>query len=143
MNANETAAEPTCYVLDSFALLAFLQGEAAKETIKAILEQAGAEIYLSVINLSEVLYLFERERGADQARLVLGVIQQLPLRIVEIDLQTAIAACHIKASYPMSLADSFGAALAIEKGACLVTGDPEFHKVEKLIEVQWLPAEKD
>jgi len=41
----------------------------------------------------------------------------------------------------MSLADSFGVALAQGQNACLVTGDPEFEKVATLIEIKWLPVQ--
>jgi len=67
--------------------------------------------------------------------------EQVAIQIEEIDLQTAIAASHIKAGYPMSLADSFGVALAQGQNACLVTGDPEFEKVATLIEIKWLPVQ--
>jgi len=75
MNANEIARELNNYVLDSFALLAYLQGKPGKERVKAILEQPQPTTFLSVINLSEVLYIFEREQGLEQARKALGVIQ--------------------------------------------------------------------
>jgi predicted nucleic acid-binding protein len=38
----------------------------------------------------------------------------------------------------MRLADAFAVALAKEKKAQLVTGDPEFKAVEKEIRIQWL-----
>ena len=37
-----------------------------------------------------------------------------------------------------SLADAFAAALAKEKKAELVTGDPEFKALEKEIKIHWL-----
>ena len=50
----------------------------------------------------------------------------------------ADTAADFKARFPMSLADAFAAALAKEKNAELVTGDPEFKAVEKEIKVAWL-----
>jgi predicted nucleic acid-binding protein len=50
----------------------------------------------------------------------------------------ADTAADFKARFPMSLADAFAAALAKEKKAELVTGDPEFKAVEKEIKVAWL-----
>lgn len=45
---------------------------------------------------------------------------------------------NFKARFKMSLADAFAAALAKEKQAELVTGDPEFKALEKEIKVAWL-----
>ena len=59
--------------------------------------------------------------------------------------RSAIAACrtfaaaHIKAHYKVPFADAFAIALAQESAAPVVTGDPEFKEVEKLIPVLWLP----
>jgi predicted nucleic acid-binding protein len=38
----------------------------------------------------------------------------------------------------MSYADCFAAALSKQKGAELITGDPEFKAVEKDIKIHWL-----
>ena len=48
-------------------------------------------------------------------------------------------AAEYKAEYSLSFADCFALASAIEYKATLVTGDPEFKKVEHLIEITWLP----
>ena len=42
------------------------------------------------------------------------------------------------AHHRISLADAFAAALAKEKKAELVTGDPEFKAPEKEIKINWL-----
>ncbi len=44
-----------------------------------------------------------------------------------------------KAQYPLSYADCFALSSAIEHKAVLVTGDPEFKKVEHLVKMFWLP----
>jgi len=43
-----------------------------------------------------------------------------------------------KANHRISLADAFAAALAKEKKAELVTGDPEFKAMEKEIRIEWV-----
>ena len=50
----------------------------------------------------------------------------------------ADTAADFKARYKMSLADAFAAALAKEKKAELVTGDPEFGPLDQEIEIHWL-----
>ena len=47
-------------------------------------------------------------------------------------------AAEYKAQYPLSYADCFALSSAIEHKAVLVTGDPEFKKVEHLVKVFWL-----
>ena len=43
-----------------------------------------------------------------------------------------------KATHQMSYANCFAAALAKQKNAELITGDPEFKAVEKEIKINWL-----
>ena len=50
----------------------------------------------------------------------------------------ADTAAVFKARFKISLADAFAAALAKEKKAELVTGDPEFKALEKEIKITWL-----
>ncbi|MGB9890127.1 MAG: PIN domain-containing protein [Anaerolineae bacterium] len=54
------------------------------------------------------------------------------------DRDLTFAAAHVKAYHSISYADAFAAALARKHDATLVTGDPEFQKVEGLIRIEWL-----
>ena len=129
------------YILDSFVLLAFLEGEPSADRIRVILQAAQEEralVYLSVINLGEVLYITERERSLVIAQQVLAAIEQLPLELLEASQTRVLAAAHIKANYPISYADAFAVAAAQEFQATVVTGDPEFAKVTAIIRVEWL-----
>lgn len=47
-------------------------------------------------------------------------------------------AAEYKAQYSISYADCFILASAIEYKAAIVTGDPEFEKVEHLIKIIWV-----
>ena len=54
------------YVFDSHALLAFFQGEPGAETVEKILRQSHVEssnIFISLINLGEIIYLTKRRFG--------------------------------------------------------------------------------
>jgi len=129
------------YILDSFALLAFLEGEPSADRIQVILQaaqEARAQVYLSVINLGEVLYITERERSLVIAQQVLAAIEQLPLELLDASQTRVLAAAHIKANYPIAYADAFAVAAAQEFQATVVTGDPEFAKVTAIIRVEWL-----
>ena len=117
------------YVLDSYALIAYFGGEAGSEQIRGLLEQAirgECELLMSVINLGEVLYIAERERGLPQAQKTLARVDELPINVIDADRYLTLAAAHIKAQHPMAYADCFATALAQTKEATLITGGPEF-----------------
>ena len=44
----------------------------------------------------------------------------------------------IKARYPISYADAFVVAKAVQSGAIVVTGDPEYKVVSRLIKTLWV-----
>ena len=132
------------YVLDSFALLAYLEGEPGAARVQAILSLArdgSAEAILSVVNYGEILYIVERERGLPAAQKAIAAIDQLPLEVVDADRELAFAAAHVKATHPIAYADAFAVALAQARGASVITGDPEFQHVGQLITVEWLAEE--
>jgi predicted nucleic acid-binding protein len=137
------AAKLPSYALDSYALLAYLEGEKGKPRIRELLQSAesgACSLYLSLINLGEVLYITERERGHVLALQTLAAIEQLPLHISPVSRATVLAAAHIKAHYAISYADAFAVVTAQEHECALVTGDPEFRAVTEngLIAVEWL-----
>jgi predicted nucleic acid-binding protein len=137
-------SKSSAFVLDSYALLAYLEDEASGVRIKELLFNAKkgiCSLLISIINLGEVLYITEREQGLFQAQKVLAAVDQLPILIVPAIRSAVLAASHIKASYPLSYADSFAAAAAQQYQGVLLTGDPEFCKIEQsgLIKIEWLP----
>lgn len=137
------AAESSAYALDSFALLAYLEGEVGRPRVKELL--SGAEsgrysLFLSLINLGEVLYIIEREKDLFYAQRALAAVDQLPMQVVPVSRAVVLAAAHIKACYPISYADAFAVVTAQDYHCVLLTGDPEFRAVEAdgLIAVEWL-----
>ena len=130
------------YVLDSFAVVAYLGRESAAPVVRDLLRQArrkDVELWLSLINYGETLYIIERERGLQGVHQVIGIIDQLPITVAEIDRSMTFLAAHLKAKYPVSYADAFSAALAKIKGGEVLTGDPEFESVESEVPIHWLP----
>jgi ribonuclease VapC len=141
------AGSPAAYVLDSFALLAYLEGEAGMPQVRSVLEDAEARrhtAYLSLINLGEAVYITERERGLVAARRALAAVDQLPLEIVGVSRGTVLAAAHIKARFPISYADAFAVVTARDRGGVVMTGDPEFRPLvaASVVAVEWLPRRR-
>ena len=133
------------YVLDSYALLAYLEAESGSKRVKDLLEAAAngvCRLYMSIVNLGEVIYILERERGLPQAQESLAMIDDLPIEIIDADRSLTLAAAHLKAVISIAYADCFAAALSQFKNAVLVTGDPEFKKIkpDHNLKIEWLAS---
>ena len=127
------------YVLDAFALLAFLEAEEGGEIVKDFLQRPGAQFFISAVNLGEVYYIVLRERGKEIAELVESELRQAQnIRVVDATWERAKMAGEFKARGGISYADCFSAALALEKEAPLLTGDKEFDKVADKVQIIWL-----
>ena len=129
-------------MLDSFAVIAYLNNEAAAPFIRDLLKQARrktAQLWLSIINYGESLYIIERERGLFAAHRTISLIDQLPIAIADANRSSTFIAAHFKARYSIAYADAFSASLAKTKDAQLLTGDPEFKALEAEISIHWLP----
>ena len=134
-------ASKTTYLLDSFALLAYLNDEPGGERVQEILvlgKSHKCRLVMSLINLGEVLYITERTRGLPTAQTVQALIESLPLELLEASRDLILDAAHIKASHPLSYADTFAVASAIRENAIILTGDPEYKTIEDLVQVEWL-----
>jgi predicted nucleic acid-binding protein len=131
------------YVLDSFALIAYFGAESGGQQVRVLLEAASegkCHLYMCVVNLGEVMYIVERKRGLPKAQETLARIDELPIDVINADRALTLAAAHIKMNCPIPYADCFAAALSKVKNASLVTGDPEFSKIEadSNLNVDWL-----
>ncbi len=129
------------YVLDSFAILAYLNDEPGQKRVREVLTQAQAaraRLLLCTINLGEVLYITERQRGLVMAQRVQALLESLPLTLVDAGRGLVLEAAHIKASHSISYADAFVVALSRWENAVILTGDPEFESVKELAVIEWL-----
>jgi ribonuclease VapC len=126
-------------VLDSYALLAFLEKEGAYARIQGLLATEDAPVFMNAVNVGEVFYILSRQRGDRAAEYFLSVILPgLPISVLDNSFDNVIAAARLKAKHGLSFADCFAAATAIRENAVLVTGDPEFRKLGKAVTVEWI-----
>ena len=132
------------YVLDSFALIGFLENEKFASRLEKLLKQARKGktlVYLHALHLGEVYYITLREQNQNMADLAYARIKSFPVRYIDIiDDELLRKAGWLKANYPISSTDAFAAAMAIIHKSFLLTGDPEFKKLEKKesISIEWL-----
>lgn len=129
------------YILDSYAVLAYFQEEKGSSTVKELLKKASQNqcmLYLCVINLGEIMYVIEKEKGLQSAQLALCRIKELPVEIIAAEEEITLEAAHIKVNYPISYADCFAAAAAKLYKGLLVTGDPEFELLKNYVDMVWI-----
>ncbi len=130
------------FIFDSHALLKFFQKEKGYEKVVHLLEEirkTGATKYINAINLGEIIYSTKKEFGDQKKLEVLANIERLNFTILPIPNNLIFQAAEYKAQYAISYADCFALASAVEHKATLVTGDPEFKKVEHLVDIVWIP----
>lgn len=130
------------YVLDAQPIVGSYRGESFRPVVQALIRQARrgeVELWLTSVNAGEIVYGVERSLGRAAGEDVLQDIQAWT-HIVAADLELALRAGWLKLRGGISYADCFAAALAHRDGLPLITGDPEFRRVEDVIRIVWLDS---
>ncbi|MBI1740336.1 MAG: type II toxin-antitoxin system VapC family toxin [Acidobacteriales bacterium] len=131
------------YVLDANALTAFFEARrGAAEKVRHLLGEAARQdlpLLMSAVNWGEVFYMEWRYRGEAKAREAEASLLEMPIAVIAVDRERASRAGALKQKHGLGYADAFAAELAIERGALLVTADPEFQKVGRGLAVYPLP----
>lgn len=131
----------TIKILDSYALLAFLQDEPGAQAVEDLILQAQdgkIDLAVCVINLGEVWYSISRTMSAEIADHYIQQIQSMPIEVVNADWELTHQAAMYKARVNISYADCFVAALAKICEGEIVTGDKEFDVVKDEVKIIWL-----
>ncbi len=135
------ARKPRAIMLDSWAVLAYLEDEKSGQAVAALLSEAGEQgtpVLMSVVNVGEVWYILAREVSETEADKAIHELRQLGIEFMAVEWELARMAGSFKARYRMSFADCFAAALAKSHKAELITGDKEFKQVESEVQVRWV-----
>lgn len=130
------------YVLDTSAILAYIENEEGVETVEELLKEAlerNIEIFISIISCIEVYYISLKEQGEKIALDRLDLINDLMIKIVPLNEQFTKIIGEFKTNKNMSLADCCIAGLAKVKKAILIHKDPEFIQLENEIKQLKLP----
>ncbi len=121
-------------VLDAYAVLAFLKGEAAAGEVRSLLEGQGAAA-LTAVGVAEVLDHLIRIVGVDEEEASLDLAQLDLLDPLPVDSRVAAAAgrlrarCYHRTRCAVSLADCIAAETARQLDALLATADPHLRDV--------------
>ena len=135
------ARRPKALVFDSWAVLAYLGGEASSQEVADLIADAHEHripMYMSSVNAGEVWYIIARETSEAEADRAVADVTRLGIELIDTDWSLARIAGSFKARHKMSYADCFAAALAKDRKSDLVTGDKEFKQIETEISICWL-----
>ncbi|MGH8774204.1 MAG: PIN domain-containing protein [Jiangellaceae bacterium] len=116
-------------VLDAYAVLAYLRGEAVADDVADLL---GAPTILSVVNAAEVLDQLVRVYGrdADDVHADLALLASTGMELTSVSADVGLLAGRLRARHyhrermAVSLADCVAAATAMSWGRALATADP-------------------
>lgn len=143
MSLSQAGDRSRQYVLDANALVGLFEDrEVTAAKVERLVQQALREensLLMSAVNWGEVVYVAWRLHGEAAAREVESRMQEMPIAAIAADRDRASRAAALKQKHKLSYADAFAAELAIERGAWLVTADPEFSNVGKTLAVYPLP----
>lgn len=131
------------YVLDSNALVGLFEDRAVLAgKVEHLLRDAllrELPLLMSAVNWGEVFCTEWRYRGEVKAREAEVKVRELPIAFIGVDQDRATRAAALQQKHNLGYADAFAAELAIERGAWLVTADPEFSRVGKTLSLYPLP----
>ena len=122
-------------LLDTSALLCLRDDEAGATDVSALLEAAakgGEACYGCVMSLMEVLYRVWKDEGEAAGRAAYSQCHALPVVWLHESAALLERAASLKATTPLSVADAWIAAAALEADALLIHKDPEFERVQGL-----------
>lgn len=114
-------------VLDAQAFISYATNEPGAAVVRDLIK-TKQQVLLSTANLTEVTYFLGRTRGAAPASVYADIIE-LEIHVTRLDEDCALEAASLRLSHyhrvrrPVSLADCCAAALALDRGAALVTSD--------------------
>ena len=129
------------YVLDANALVRLYRNTPGADVVDNLVRQAKAgkaHLFISVANLSEVLYVLSRYARPEEALRFIETARNA-VEATSIDERVALDTAMLRIRYKLGLADCFAAELAMRTGATLVTADPEFTKLGKQLKILALP----
>jgi predicted nucleic acid-binding protein len=127
-------------VLDASALMTFFENRPGAEKVQDLIRlgvEGKRQLLMSVVNWGEVYYSTWRTRGPGVARKVIEDLAQLPLQIVNADVDLTRTAAELRSEHKLPYSDCFAAALAVSRKASLATSDRDFSHVEKRLDILW------
>jgi predicted nucleic acid-binding protein len=134
----------TTYVLDSSALIRYIDDEAGADRVEGLLKAcvAGkAKVWISAVQWGEVAGNLRSRFGASKEQSVLSAVLPSEAEIVPASGNRAVRAGEVRADHKIPYADAFALELAMDSAErVLVTADYDFKAVADLASIEFLPA---
>lgn len=131
------------YVLDSSAVLRYLDNDAGAGRVSEIIKEhlAGrCEAIISAVHWGEIAGITCKIHGRQAMDLVLSRLSAFGLEIVAADADRAVGASLIKLKTQIPYVDAFGVELASAEERVFVTADFDFKPASRSVEIEFLPA---
>lgn len=131
----------SAYVIDSYALLVYLQKQKGWQETGSLLRMFKRErrlVLLNWINWGEIYYIVRRQFGAEKAQETMELLSTFPLKLYPVTFDLVHLASELKGDYKIPYADAFCAATALQNKAIVITGDPQFQALENIIGIRWI-----
>ncbi len=132
------------YVLDSSAILRYLDDEAGAARVAEIIKShlAGRCVaILSAVHWGEVAGITCKTHGKQAMELLLSRLSVFGLQVVAADADRAVRAALIKVKRDLPYVDAFGVELAGDSGGhVFVTADFDFKVASRDVAIEFLPV---
>jgi predicted nucleic acid-binding protein len=132
------------YVLDSSAILRYVDGEAGGTRVAEIIKShlAGkCEAIISALHWGEAAGVLCKVHGTQGMDLVLSRLSAFGIQIIAADADRSVRAAMIKLKRQVPYVDSFGVELAASSPeAVFVTADFDFKCASRDVKIEFLPA---
>jgi len=134
----------TVYVLDSSAVLRYIDKEAGADRVMAIFKtcvRRQAEVCISAVQWGEIAGNLRRKVGASNQNRILDSFIPFELKIVSATGERAVRTAELRVDRKISYADAFALNLAMDSpDHVLVTADYGFQAVDDLARIEFLPV---
>ncbi len=138
MNTENNPRTSISYLLDTSALIAFIEQEPGVEQVHALLGEQT--VLVPFVTLMETYYITLQEQGPIIADKRYHLIRNLPLTILwQVDEIILRLSARFKAAHRISFADALIAGFAAAHNAILVHKDPEYEVLKDKIRLEPLP----
>jgi predicted nucleic acid-binding protein len=132
------------FVLDSSALIRYIDSEAGADRVNALLKACVAGrsgVSISAVQWGEIAGNLRKRLGATEEARVLSSLLPTEAQIVPVSGDRAVRAAEIKVDRRISYADAFALDLSMDSpDHVLVTADFGFKDVADLARIEFLPA---
>lgn len=132
------------YVLDSSAVLRYLDGEAGSDRVSEIIKghlTGGCEAVISSLHWGEIAGHTCKRRGRGAMDSVLSRLVAFGIPVVSVDADRAVRAALIRLKTPIPYVDAFGVELtAKSREHVFVTADFDFKAASRDVKIEFLPA---